>query len=103
MTKDILELIWRSLSAKNRRWFKYNKNLIWAVCLCSFHGEFRVGEILARTRQVFDNTKTLLGQDVERGQERMEGKTRRFLVFNLKNTKTSRDMEQEEETGDKKE
>lgn len=62
VTKDILQLLKASIG----KWdaCTEDKRLVWAVATVSFHGAFRMGELLARTEAVFDPQYTLLARDI---------------------------------------
>ena len=62
VTISILKLIKKNLIKSN--FDKVRKHLIWSTSTLAFCGGFRVHELLARERQSFDPTTTLLEKDL---------------------------------------
>ena len=46
-------------------WSQFEKIRFWAVCLASFFGSLRIGELLSETSKNFDPEKTLLWKDIK--------------------------------------
>ena len=62
VTIPILKLIKKNLKKSN--FSTTRKFLIWSISTLAFTGGFRIHEIIARERESFDPTTTLLGQDI---------------------------------------
>ena len=63
ITLNLLKLI----KAKINIWEESDQMrlLVWSVCLICFFGGFRIHEILAKSKNVFDSAFTLLGKDLK--------------------------------------
>ena len=63
ITLNLLKLI----KAKINIWEESDQMrlLVWSVCLICFFGGFRIHEILAKSKNVFDPAFTLLGKDLK--------------------------------------
>jgi hypothetical protein len=82
MTVKILSKIKKILK---RSFSKLNYHTIWAACCLAFFSSCRMGEILSNSKTTFDNTSTLLWEDLQIHHNK--------LKFKIKNSKTSFDPE----------
>jgi len=63
MTLELLKLIGHEIATAD--WNSNSKQVIWTACVVAFFGSFRLGEILSKSEWSYNNTETLLWNDVK--------------------------------------
>ena len=61
-----------------------DKRLLWAISCMAFHGSFRIHELLSRSTNTFDPTTTLLGCNVRKLEQDIDGTKEIILAVHLK-------------------
>ena len=85
MTIPVMKLLKKLITLSNMTLDK--KRLLWAISCISFHGSFRIHELLSRDETKFDATTTLLGKDVRLIEVEIDGEMEEILTIHLKNPK----------------
>ena len=89
VTVDILKML-RLILDLDKDMEEGYKLMIWSVCLLSFWGSFRVGEILSKKARSIDPEVDLLRQDVVLTSKKVAGKVKEFMQISLKSPKEAR-------------
>lgn len=87
VTPTILRLLKLAISKDDIT--RHDARLFWLLCTLSFHGSFRMGELLSKSPNNFEPKFTFLNSDICTSSTNVDGKPVKFLVISLKSTKTS--------------
>ena len=63
MTLPLLKILGHEIAKKN--WSENTKIVVWATMTIAFFGSFRIGELLSKSENAFNNTDNLLWSDVK--------------------------------------
>lgn len=88
VTPTILRIIKLEM-AKDASLCMHDTILLWFLCSLSFHGSFRMGELLSRSSISFDPQFTLLQRDIRSKHTKFNDASIQFLEISLKSTKTT--------------
>lgn len=69
---------------------KYEKRLLWFLCTALFHGSFRLGELLSKTKTYYDPDFCLLRQDLTIGDHTLNNSRFSVLSFSIKSPKANK-------------